>query len=294
MATTALAATVVAGATPPAPTMAAVIDTGRAPCGAAVRGGSLWVGVYETGRVLQIDPRGRVQRRYRTGRWTCRLAVSPTALWVTRDQANEIVRLDRGSGRSIRVNVGANPFGILLAAGSLWASSYDAGVVTRLDPRTGRSVSITRDGSNPAGLAACGGRIWVGHGRQATWVTAIDPASSRVERVDVGAETPSIPRCVRGELWVATADSVIRLDPRSGRVLARVHLGGTPADVAAAPDGLVWVSDKERSVVYRVDPSTSAVVDSVAAGPGSFALAVLRGSVWVTSFAGSDARRYDP
>jgi streptogramin lyase len=192
------------------------------------------------------------------------------------------------------VNIGANPFDVLLAAGSLWASSYDVGVVARLEPRTGRSISISRDGPNPAGLAACGGRIWVGHGRDATWLTAIDPTNGRVERVEVGAATPSSPQCVLGDLWAATADSVVRLDARTGAVRARIHVGGTPADIAAAPDGLVWVTDKERSLVFRVDPRANRIVDSFAAGPGAFSLARLGRSMWVTSYAGSDVRRYDP
>jgi streptogramin lyase len=290
----ALVVPVAAAKAPPTPIETAVVSTGRAPCGMATRGARLWVGVYETGQVLQMDAGGRIRKRFGVGSWACRLAVGPSAIWVTRDRANEVVRIPRGAGRKIHINVGPNPFDVLLAAGSLWASSYDSGVVARLDPRTGRSISISRDGPNPAGLAACGGRIWVGHGRQATWVTAIDPGSSSVERVDVGADTPSSPQCVGGELWVTTVDSVVRIDPRTRTVVGRVHLGGTPADVVAAPDGLVWVTDKERSLVNRVDPQGTKLVDSFPAGPGAFALARLGSSVWVTSFAGADVRRYDP
>jgi len=279
---------------PPPPAEAVVVSTGRAPCGMAARAGSLWVGVYGAGTLLQIDSRGRVETRIRVGPWACRLAVGPAAIWVARDRAGQIVRISRGSGRRLRVNVGSGAFDVLLAAGSLWASSYDVGTVARLDPRNGSLRSVSRDGLNPAGLAWCGGRVWVGHGRQATWLTAIDPARSRVDRVEVAAATPSSPHCVRGELWVATADSVVRLDAHTGTVLARVPLGGTPADIAAGPDGLVWVTDKERSLVFRIDPRGNTIADSFPAGPGSFALARVEGSMWVTSFAGADVRRYDP
>jgi streptogramin lyase len=112
--------------------------------------------------------------------------------------------------------------------------------------------------------------------------------------VEAGAATPSSPQCVLGDLWAATADSVVRLDARTGAVRARIHVGGTPADIAAAPDGLVWVTDKERSLVFRVDPRANRIVDSFAAGPGAFSLARLGRSMWVTSYAGSDVRRYDP
>ena len=290
-----LAATAAAGrAAPPLPTEGVVVPTGPGPCGAAVRAGSLWVGVYGAGNVLRIDPRGRVAARIAVGRWACRLAVGTAAVWVTRDRAGEVVRVDRTSGRRTHVRVGSTPFDVLLAAGSVWVSRYDAGRVDRLEPIRGRRSASVEVGSNPAGLAWCAGRIWVGHGRQATSLTALDPRTLRTTRVEVGAVTPGTPRCVFGEVWVTTADSLVRLDPHSGKVLARLRLGGTPADIVAAPDGLVWVSDKERSLVDRVDPSAAAIVDTFPAGAGAFSPGRLAGSVWVTRFAGADVRRFDP
>jgi hypothetical protein len=64
-------------------------------------------------------------------------------------------------------------------------------------------------------------------------------------RIDVGAPTASWPRCVEGDLWVT----------------------------AREPDGLVWITDKERSLVHRVRAHPAGVVDSLPAGPGAFALA---------------------
>jgi DNA-binding beta-propeller fold protein YncE len=86
---------------------------------------------------------------------------------------------------------------------------------------------------------------------------------------------------------------VLRLDAHSGAVLARIKLGGTPVEAVAGPDGLVWVSDKQRSLVFRIDPATNSIVDHFAGGPGAYALAPAGTSVWITSFAGTDVRRYD-
>jgi streptogramin lyase len=87
---------------------------------------------------------------------------------------------------------------------------------------------------------------------------------------------------------------VIRIDARSGRVLSRLRIGENLADSAAGPDGLVWVTDKQHSVVHRVDPLGREVVDSFPAGPGAYALARAGGAMWVTSFAGSDVRSFVP
>jgi hypothetical protein len=54
----------------------------------------------------------------------------------------------------------------------------------------------------------------------------------------------------------------------------------------------VWVTDKERSLVHRVDPKRVVLVDSFAAGPGAYSLARVGGAMWITSFAGADIRRY--
>jgi len=115
-----------------------------------------------------------------------------------------------------------------------------------------------------------------------------------MQRVDVGTAAPDWPACIDGEVWGTSTDSVVRVDPRTGRVLSRLGLGETLEEAAAGPDGLVWVTDKQHSRVYRLDRTGTSVVDSFPAGPGAFALAQSGEAMWVTSFAGADVRRYDP
>lgn len=173
-------------------------------------------------------------------------------------------------------------------------TSFDTGTVTRLD-LTGRRERVLRVGGHPTGIAACGGRVWVGQGRESAWVTAIEPRTGRAHRVEVGVRTARWPRCVRGELWVTTEDTALWLAPRTSVVRARFRLGSTLAEAAAGPGSAagVWVTDKENSRVHRLDPVAGHVVDSFPAGPGALALESFAGSVWVTSFAGSDVRRFD-
>jgi streptogramin lyase len=76
-------------------------------------------------------------------------------------------------------------------------------------------------------------------------------------------------------------------------VLGRLSFGRTLAQGALAADGTVWIPDKEQNVVYRVDPKTSRVVDSFPAGAGAFFALRAFGSMWVTSYAGSEVWRFD-
>jgi streptogramin lyase len=283
---------------PGPPKEAVVVATGRAPCGLAAFGGELWVGVYEAGTVLRLDRAGRVQRRHRIGRFACQVAVDARAAWVTRDNADEIVRIDPRSGRLKRLSV-SSPLDVVLAAGSAWVTSFETGMVTRIDARTGRVTRSWRVGGYPTGITVCGGKVWVGHGRSSTWLTSIDPRTGRMKRIDVAVRTPRMPRCIDDELWVTTEDAALRVSPRTGEVRGHIRLGGTPAEAGPAESAIsgvpvVWVTNKERSLVHRIDPGSGSVVDSFPAGPGALAQEVFAGSVWITSFAGSDVRRYDP
>jgi streptogramin lyase len=277
------------------PRQLAVVETGPAPCGITARAGKVWIGVYETGQVLSLDGRsGRRESMIAVGPWPCRVVVGPTAIWAARDRAGELVRVSRSTGRIARAKVGTGAFGVLVASGSVWTTSYDHAVVVRTDPRTLRPERRYRPGPNPAGIASCGGRVWVGHGRSATWVTAIDPRTHRLRRIDVGSPTPRQPDCIRGVVWVTTVDSVVRVDPADGRVLSRLRIGETLAQAAEGPDGLVWVTDKQHSVVHRLDQGGTRVVDTFPAGPAAFGLVRVGDAMWVTSFAGSDVRRFAP
>ncbi len=287
-----------AGKPPPPPTETAVVATGRAPCGLAVHRGELWVGVYEAGAVLRLDRAGRVQQRLRVGRFACRVAVDDAAVWVTRDNAGRVVRIDRRTGRRQAIRV-TSPFDLIRASGAIWVASFETGSVAVFHPRTARLARVYRVGGHPSGLTWCGGYIWVGHSRDATWLTRIDPRTRRARRVDVAVSSPRAPSCLHGQLWVTTEHEALRLAPRTGERLAHVPLGGTPGVAAAAPTGaggnwMIWVTDKELSRIHRIDRATGRLVDAFAAGPGAFALAELGGSMWVTSFAGADVRRYDP
>ena len=109
----------------------------------------------------------------------------------------------------------------------------------------------------------------------------------------VGVRAPSWFAAGTPDLWIQAADHVlVRIDPSTGRVRARLSFGRTLAQPSVARDGLLWVPDKEQNVVYRVNPKTQRVVDSFPAGAGAFFALRAHGSMWVTSYAGDDVWRF--
>jgi DNA-binding beta-propeller fold protein YncE len=276
------------------PALIATITTGHAPCGAVAAYGSVWV-ANDGGTLVRIDPRtNRVTKRIRVGRGACSLAAGAGALWIA-NYKEGLVRVLPG-GRVKRIEVGAAPFDVLVAYQRVWVTAWEDGKVVALDPHTLRIVRRIDVGPRPVGLIARNGVIWVGFGRNATSIARVNPSISRVDRVEVGARAPGW--FVTGgerDLWIQANDgALLHFDPIGLQVLARLRVGRTLAQGAVAPDGTIWMPDKEQSLVYRIDRRREQVIDSFAAGPGAYVALRAYGSMWVTSYAGRDVRRFRP
>ena len=270
------------------------ISIGSAPCGIASGYGSVWVAVYDTGQVVRIDPRrNRVTKRIRVAKGVCPLAIGAGAVWVASDRANVLYRIDpRRSRVTKRVAVARWPAHIAVAFGSVWVSGYETGEVLRIDPRTSRLSRVYQPGGNPSGLAPSGGALWIAFGR-GTSVGRLDVATGNVTRFELGHRAPGFLERIGDSLWTTTGDGfALRLDATTGAVTAALPIPGTPAQPAAAPDGTIWIAEKERNTVTRIDPATNTVVDVSRAGRGALALAAASGDMWVTSYAGSDVWRF--
>ena len=290
----AVSALVLATAAAAKPRVAKVVESGRAPCGAVALNGALWVANYDSGTIVRIDPRSnRVTRTIRLGRTGCWLDAGAGALWVARDGAAAVVRIDARTFRQESIRVDSVPFDADVAFGSVWVTSFAEGTVVRIDPRTRKIVRRFALGGNATAVEPGFGSIWVGFGRNATSVARIDPATNAFTRVPVGQRAPGRFAMSRSAVWVTTDEhTTVRIDPATNRVVATLRTGQSPAQPAVAPDGTIWVPAKASNTVSRIDPVTNRVVDSFAAGPGALTAVRAFGSMWVTSFAGTDVWRF--
>src|SRR5450755_996144 len=86
-------------------------------------------------------------------------------------------------------------------------------------------------------------------------------------------------------VWVAGFQAVTRLDPVTGRVMARISIPGVANDRSiAVGDGSIWITSGITAVagaVYRIDPSTDRVVAIIHVGGTVLGIAVGAGRVWV-------------
>jgi len=109
-----------------------------------------------------------------------------------------------------------------------------------------------------------------------------------------------------GSVWVTVPRrlEVVRLDRRTGKVRARIDIGGRGADNAAGEPtfvafgaGAVWATSPTEDTVVRIDPSDDTVTDRIAVGDDPWQLAAGTDAVWVTNHHGSataSVSRIDP
>jgi YVTN family beta-propeller protein len=179
--------------------------------------------------------------------------------------------------------------GLVAGEGGIWLSNHREGSVSRIDPRTNRVVATVRVGDQPSDLAVGFGSVWVPV-NQGHRLVRLDPRLARIVASvpgtywSVAAGHDSVWALEwegqRGEWTDWHGRTLTRIDPRTNRVRARVHLGPELGTVAAGA-GALWVSAFHRPLLYRLDPRTAGVDARIRLPRPAEHIAVGDGAVWV-------------
>ena len=254
------------------------------------------------------------------------VAVIPAIVLVSRRDtagraavvANSVAGIDPGSNEvAANVAVGNAPSSISVGQGAVWVLNADDHTVSKIEARRGKLLTTFATDGAPTDLAAGGGAVWVGGGRSVSssplvgglvpvGLSQLDPDSGAVDsrvplpgrsgpRRDLVARAPGARQIVAGDsaVWAISADqSVSRVDPTSGRVVARVE--GVAATSLASEPGALWIAGADHAV-SRVDVRTNTVTQRIPLDTISLqGIAVGVGAVWITDpFAGT-LWRIDP
>jgi streptogramin lyase len=194
--------------------------------------------------------------------------------------------------------------GLTIGAGSVWVANMNPRTVTRIDPETNAIVATISLGEpdyfwGPTRLAFGHGSVWALDAMSSS-VVRIDPQSNRITTtIPLGSPTqvstgPLGLVVTSDAAWVANTwgtteapnGSVVRIDPQTNRIVARIALGSAPSDSGpvgvAASDDAVWASVPSTRSVVRIDPRTgSAVAEVPALACAHGQLAADESSLWV-------------
>lgn len=181
----------------------------------------------------------------------------------------------------------------------VWVSNKPKDSVSRLDPRSTNVTTIVVGKRPCSGLAIGFRSLWVPNcGDQAT--------PSSVARVDLTTAqvTATIPMTIANtegglavgasNVWMLTdtRGTLVRIDPASNRVVARIDVPASSYAVAFG-EGAVWVTNTDANTLTRVDPTTNLVTHTIPVGPSPRFLAVGERSVWTLNQGDGSVSRVD-
>ncbi len=273
------------------PAVEANTKVGSLPFGVARDATSVWVANQGSGTVTQIDPDTHKVLATRNGVDNAfEIAAGLGSVWVT-DERQTLYRLDPAGGRPQAIHMQGGAFGVTEGFGSVWVTNDTSNTVTRLDPN-GHVVDRIATGRVPHGIAAGSDSIWVANEQGSVsridpatntptaeipvngeafqvaevsgsvWVTngisqvfQIDPAKNKVvQTMDVGGGSFDVIGGF-GSVWLSKSgnNSLVRIDPDTGKETGSVTFGSSPRFIAVGPEGL-WVASGDTARVFLVHP----------------------------------------
>jgi hypothetical protein len=152
-------------------------------------------------------------------------------------------------------------------------------------PHVARRVPVVA-GSDGDSIAVGDGALWVASPERlppgGARLGAVVGVDLRTSNVVASIPVPNVRgvAVAAGAVWARGADGTLReIDPRLGRVIDTVRIGGAPTLVAAHA-GSVWVADASRRLL-RIDAVRRRVVARLPLPGSALAIVFARGSVWV-------------
>ena len=185
-----------------------------------------------------------------------------------------------------RVRVPGSAEGLATGGGYLWVTSpADSGghdTVLRVDLRTRKVVSSVPVGHLPLFVTFGYGSAWVSNYKGDS-VSVIRPGTERAETIPVGMGPLGIAAGARA-IWVVAYwdQQLVRIDPDTRRVVARIPVGEGPLGVAVGA-GAVWVTNRDSRTITRIDPATNRVTHTIKLDSSPYGVQAGQGRVWVTT-----------
>jgi streptogramin lyase len=181
------------------------------------------------------------------------IAYSRGRVWVGSVRTGRLIGLPadgKGARRTIKLPWASGTTSVAVGFGSLWVTNGDQARLVRIDPVSGHVQGDRLVGSGEAVVVVVGeGAVWVGRRAKRT----NDPPSS-----------------------------IVKVDPRGGET-KEILFGQEGVGDIAIGGGYVWVPNRRRNRLSRIDPS-SAVRKSTPIGLGQHRVAFGADQVWVTNY----------
>ena len=235
-------------------------------------------------------------------------AVAPDgSIYITVMSGNKVARFDprTQSFKEWDLPPGHHPHGLLVdRQGMVWTTGNGNGTIGRLDPASGRTTEF----KTPSG----GGgphTLIITDDQSTIWFTmqSGNKVASLATRTGSIKEYPSsggpygLALDHAGNVWFCrmSDNKMGRLDPKSGQMTeVDMGSGSLPRRVAAAPDGMLWITLYGNGKLAKLDPVAMKVAKTYplpAGDGGPYAVTVDGGGmVWANEIKTDTVVRFDP
>jgi len=250
--------------------------------------------------VAVIDPgTNRIEDVVPVGSRPIAVAVGEGAVWVANVEDGTLSRIDPRTRKVVRtVGLGTPATDVAVGFGSVWVANGSAGTLSRVDPRSSAVAETLQPAASTGVVSPVAQAVTVGFG--SVWLTSgpervlrLDPATGAVSARIAAAVEPTSLAAGEDALWVGSLGGrIARIEPRSDAVTDRIPVSGSTISVAAGA-GAVWAAVCCRTV-WRIDALRNVVEQTVTVGAEPSSVAVGEGAVWVTSYSEGTVSRIDP
>jgi hypothetical protein len=217
------------------------LHIGKAPYDVAIGAGALWVPDHDGRRLFRFDLASHVLRETRDLRLPAiSVGFGLRSVWLVVADGSLLrinprsLHVERSIPDATTAIEGSEPK-LAFDRDSVWILSPAEGSVTQVDPVRG---TVERRLLEARGISAGDDAVWVADNVNAIWRFA----DGRSRRIPVGLQPQDVVATSKAVWVVDYGDrTLVRLDPTSRRVLARIKLDHRPAAVAAG-GGIVAVA----------------------------------------------------
>ena len=228
------------------------------------------------------------------------VAIAGDDAWVTDGAGRHaaVVDVDLTAGRIRRViPMPCCAIGVAAHGRDVWVTvpRDGPGAVMRIDARSGRIVARIPVGPGPGPIALAGSRVWVWNTSAPTSLMAIDPATNRVVG---GADLHGVSALASGPagFWAGgDGIGIVRIDPRSGRILRRTAAVSGTQLLAVGADAVYGgersCGECAASFVTRTGIAQGVAGAAVPVGDTAVDLAVGGGALWSADFGSGTVTR---
>jgi hypothetical protein len=199
-----------------------------------------------------------------------------------------------------RVRLEGNPGSVAAANGSIWVTTYDyedgQAAVVRIDATTNEVVATIPIDEVAYNLAIGAGAVWVPTGAQPSIaLLKIDPTTNEVTGRIAGVHGPVVVDATG--VWAIEDGAeeldaaVVRIDPETLQIEARVPVGESPFDMVAGADSIWLVAfdssgreDAKTGDLLRIDSASGRVVARVDIESSGIWIAANDSGVWMPAW----------